>query len=81
MVEIETFFWSVLSLAHTDKIEGRILQDINQTNYDLWNRMLATQETTHAMRMLKWMCGNTKKDRIRNEHIWDHLGVVSSINK
>ena len=31
--------------------------------------------------MLRWMCGKTRKDRIKNEHIWDTLGIVSIIDK
>ena len=33
------------------------------------------------MRNLRWMCGNTEKDRIRNEHIQENLGVESLNNK
>jgi hypothetical protein len=28
------------------------------------------------MRMLRWICGHTKKDRIRNDDIRDKLGVA-----
>jgi hypothetical protein len=28
------------------------------------------------MRMLRWICGHTRKDRIRNDDIRDKLGVV-----
>ena len=28
------------------------------------------------MTMLRWMCGKTRKDRIRNEHFRKHLGVA-----
>ena len=33
------------------------------------------------MRMLRWMCGNTRKDRIRNEFIRDKVGVASVDDK
>ena len=29
------------------------------------------------MRMLRWIYGKTGKDRIRDEHIWKHLGTAS----
>jgi hypothetical protein len=29
------------------------------------------------MRMLRWLCGHTRKDRIRNDDIRDKLGVAS----
>uniref|UniRef100_A0A0A9DNS0 Uncharacterized protein n=1 Tax=Arundo donax TaxID=35708 RepID=A0A0A9DNS0_ARUDO len=28
------------------------------------------------MRMLRWMCGHTRKDRIRNDDIHDRVGVA-----
>ena len=33
------------------------------------------------MRMLRWMCGHTKLDRIRNEVFRERLGVVSISEK
>ena len=29
------------------------------------------------MRMLRWMCGNTRKDKLRNEDICTKIGVAS----
>lgn len=33
------------------------------------------------MRVLKWICGHTRKDRIRNEVIQDKVGVTSAVYK
>ena len=32
---------------NANKIEGKILQDSDQTSYDLWSIMLANQEVTY----------------------------------
>ena len=29
------------------------------------------------MRMLRWMCGNTRRDKVRNEDIHTKIGVAS----
>ena len=29
------------------------------------------------MRLLKWMCGKARKDKIKNEHFKEHLEVAS----
>lgn len=33
------------------------------------------------MRMLRWMCGHTRSDKIRNENIWNKVGVASVVDK
>lgn len=33
------------------------------------------------MRILRWMSGITKKDQLRNEFIWNRLGVAPIIDK
>ncbi|XP_070013666.1 uncharacterized protein [Nicotiana sylvestris] len=33
------------------------------------------------MRMLRWMCGHTRIDNIRNEDIWEKVGVASVDDK
>jgi len=29
------------------------------------------------MRMLRWMCDNTRRDKVRNENIYTKIGVAS----
>ena len=58
------------------------LQDNNCTSYNLWRRMLANHEASQKlsvaeMIMLRWMCGETRKDRIRNEGFSKHLRITS----
>ena len=33
------------------------------------------------MRMLRWMCGHTRKDKIRNEDIRGKVGVAEIVGK
>lgn len=33
------------------------------------------------MRMLRWICGHTGRDKIRNEDIQDKVGVASVVDK
>ncbi|KAG5624798.1 hypothetical protein H5410_010016 [Solanum commersonii] len=33
------------------------------------------------MRMLRWMCGHTRGDKIRNEVIQEKVGVASVVDK
>ncbi|KAG5591215.1 hypothetical protein H5410_041729 [Solanum commersonii] len=33
------------------------------------------------MRMLRWMCGHTRSDKIRNEVIREKVGVASVVDK
>ena len=33
------------------------------------------------MRMLRWMCGRIRKDKIRNERFQEHLGIASISDK
>ncbi|KAG5577574.1 hypothetical protein H5410_057708 [Solanum commersonii] len=33
------------------------------------------------MQMLRWICGHTRSDKIRNEVIWEKVGVTYVANK
>ncbi|KAG5569172.1 hypothetical protein H5410_058938 [Solanum commersonii] len=50
-------------------------------------RVLATKNAMSKkmhvaeMRMLRWMCGHTRSDRIRNEVIREKVGVASVVDK
>ena len=35
------------------------------------------QLSVAEMRMLRWICGHTRRDRVRNDDIRDRLGVAS----
>lgn len=70
-------------MVHTNKIVGKFFQDNVYTCNDLWTRMLANLETTNAKNecsrdeKVDMHCSNTRKARIKNEHIWYHFGVAS----
>ena len=34
------------------------------------------QKSVVEMRMLRWICGHTRRDRVRNDDICDRLGVA-----
>ena len=52
-----------------------------------WSKMLANQETTREQNEcskdenVEVMCGKTRKDKIRNGHFWEHLGVAQIDDK
>jgi hypothetical protein len=39
-------------------------------------RRYVQQPIIAEMRMLRWICGNTKRDRVRNDDICERLGVA-----
>lgn len=49
--------------------------------------MLASQELyvqkmqVAEMSMLRWICGHTRNNEIRNEDIWDKMEVASVVDK
>ena len=63
--------------------ERKVLSDCYYASFIIWHRMLGYKEN-HApkmsvaeMRLLCWMCGNTRRDKVRNKDIRTDIGVVS----
>ena len=56
--------------------------DCYQASCIIWHRMLgykryhAQKMSIAEMRMLRWMCGNTRRDKVRNEDICTKIGVA-----
>ena len=47
----------------------------------LVNNLHVQKMKVAKMRMLRWMCGHTRRDTIRNEDIWDKVGMTSMVDK
>lgn len=68
---------------HTSKIEGKILQIIIRlamtcgAEYRPIKKQHLHKMTVADMRMLRWRCGKTRIDRIRDACFREHLGVAS----
>lgn len=39
------------------------------------------RDASRKMKMLRWMCGNTRSDRIRNKDDRDKVGLTSVVDK
>ena len=49
----------------------------NEKSLNLTNLQFSSQMEPINMRMLRWMCGNTKRDKVKNEDIRTKIGVAS----
>ena len=82
MVEAETYFWSALRLTNINKIEEKfyriVIRPIMTYGAEYWEikkqHMYKMDVTKKGM--LRWMCGKAKKDKIRNKHFQENLGVM-----
>jgi hypothetical protein len=45
-------------------------------NVDVLKRRHVQQLSVAKMRMLRWICGQTRRDRVRNDDIRERLGVA-----
>nr|XP_018633540.1 uncharacterized protein LOC104117440 [Nicotiana tomentosiformis] len=55
--------------------DGEIDKDVTHQCWPVKNSHVQQMKVAE-MRMLRWMCEHTRLDRIRNEVIWDNVGVV-----
>ena len=79
--------WCVVRHEDASGTEGKGLQNCGQTSSVVWCETWATTRGQKArlgvnkMRMLTWMCGVTRRDMIRNEHISGTTRVVQASKK
>ena len=58
-----------------------VLSPSHLATRDVGNNELPTKETRGEWRMLRWMCGVTKKDKIRNGHVRGSVKVEPTAKK
>ena len=67
------------------KTEGEGIQNSDQASNAIWARNVGYNEDTRIevteVTMLRWMCGVTRKDKIRNEHIRGTTRVAQASKK
>ena len=73
MEKLEEMQWCVVRQKNGSEPEGKCLQNCDQTSTVVWYRDLATARGQEArlevneMRMLRWMCGVTTRDKAQQE--------------
>ena len=69
--ELEESVWRVVRQENEREDQGGGVQNSGKTSTDAWALKKAQEKKLEVaeMRMLRWMCGVTKLDKIRNERI------------
>ena len=68
---------------NASETEGQGIQNSDQAAAETWATMKIQEKRIEVteMRMLRWMCGVTRKDKIRNEHIRGTTRVAQASKK
>ena len=77
---IEEKFLYVGLMAYKGK--GQAKEDVDGSSKDRFEVVLPIKKhhmhkiSVVEMSILRWMCGKTRKDRVRNERFWEHFGAA-----
>ncbi len=68
-----------MPLKLKDKFYSTVIRPALLYGTECWTTKYENEQKIRVteMRMLRWMCGHTRLDRVRNEHIRKKLGVTS----
>jgi hypothetical protein len=72
-----------MTLKLKDKIYKSVLRPVAMYGSDCWGMKKKDERKLHVaeMRMLRWMCGVTRMDKVRNEYIKGSLKVAPITEK
>ena len=83
MEELEESVWSVVRQANEREEQEEGVQNSAKTSTDVRGRGMAQERKLEIaeIRLLRWMCGVTKLDKMRNERIRGTTKVREIIKK
>ena len=82
MVEVETYFWSFCDRRMPTRLKGEFyrtaIRPAMTCGLEYWpiKKQHVHKMDVTEMRTLRWMCGKTRNDKIKNERFREHLGVA-----